>query len=360
MKKLILSSILFIGLLLISFNCTKLPQQPDLNNIKLNLPSQPYDYSSLQTSSGLMTVRYEDSSVINSSMAAIGRVLFYDKALSINNTTSCASCHSQKNGFSDDVAFSNGFEEGKTVRNSMHISNLFENRKAGYFWDGRESKIEDMVFAPIANHIEMGFNRIDLITEKIGNLPYYKPLLRDCYGDENVTDKRMKECLAQFLFSLVSYNSKFDRALKDRKIFTDEEYYGLSTFQSKCMSCHHLSDDRSLGWYYKDTAKYGNIGLDEYDADRGRNGQYKIPNLRNVSKTAPYMHDGRFETLTEVLIHYRSGMKANNNLSERFGGKNGPWLLYMPDHEIDNILLFLKTLDDDVFLNDPKFSSPFN
>jgi cytochrome c peroxidase len=358
MKKLLLSFLLLTGLLLISFNCTKIPLQPDLNNIKLNLPKQAFDYSTLQTITGTKTLRYEDSSIINSKMATIGRVLFYDKALSINNTIACASCHSQKNGFSDNVSFSKGFSGGITSRNSMNISNLFESRKAGYFWDGRESKIENMVFAPIANHIEMGFDRLDLITEKVGNLPYYKPLFRDCYGDENVTDKRMRESLAQFLFSLVSYDSKFDRGLKNHSIFTSEELDGFYVFIDNCMSCHHLTDDQNLSWY-RDTAQYENIGLDNVDADEGRNGLYKIPNLRNVSKTAPYMHDGRFKTLTEVINHYRNGIKANKNLSEKFGGDKGPWPIYLSDYDVDNLLLFLKTLDDNVLLNDSKFSTPF-
>ncbi len=344
---------------LLSFNCTKLPDQPDLNAIKLNLPLEPFEYNILRTSAGNKYLRYEDSSIIDNNKATIGRILFYDKALSINNSISCSSCHSQENAFADAVPFSKGFEGVSTLRNSMHITNLFDSRKAGYFWDGRESRIEEMVFAPIANHIEMGFGQIEFIPEKIGNLPYYRSLFMTCYGDAQVTEKRMRECLGQFLYSIVSENSKFDKSLQNPLVkLSEEERWGLSVFERNCMSCHAITDDNEFS-LWRDTITYANIGLDVNDADKGRNGLYKIPSLRNVSKTAPYMHDGRFKTLPEVLNHYRSGIKANPNLSEHFGGKQGPWQLYMSDHEVDFLLAFLKTLDDDEVTKDPKFSSPF-
>jgi cytochrome c peroxidase len=356
MTKMVISGILLTTLVAIS--CTKPPQQPDLNNIRLNLPEQPYAYNTLQTQDGIRHLRYEDSSVIDNNKATIGRVLFYDKALSINNSISCASCHSQQNSFSDNVAFSKGFAEKLTLRNSINIVNLFDSRSAGYFWDGRESSIEDMVFAPIANHIEMGFSHIELITEKVGNLPYYKPLFRECYGDDRITEKRMKECLGQFLFSIVSYNNKFDKSLKNRSVLNIEERQGLYTFERHCMSCHRLTDEPPYAWQ-TDTAKYANIGLDEHDGDKGRNGLYKIPNLRNISKTAPYMHDGRFNNLEEVITHYTEGIKRNPNLSEALGGKDGPMQIYLWGNEKFYLIQFLKALDDDVVIHDPKLASPF-
>ncbi len=366
MKKLMLSGFLMILLVVISYNCRKIPVQPDLGGVRLYLPVQTYEYNKVNTPSGVKNVFYEDSTIIDNNKATIGRVLFYDKSLSINNSVACASCHSQKNAFSDIVPFSRGFEEKQTLRNSMGISNLIEVASIGYFWDARDTMIEDMVFGPIANHIEMGFERIDLIAEKVGNLPYYRSLFQKCYGNDKITAERMRECLGQFLFSIVSYNSRFDAGLLNNfSDFTSSEKGGMTIFLDECSVCHFITDDEAFfkGWWGGgggNTIKFANIGLDEVDADKGRNGLFKVPGLRNISKTAPYMHDGRKETLEEVIDFYSGGIKANPNLSWELGGTNGPRPIWLAGSARDELIAFLKTLDDNVLTTDKKFSSPFN
>ncbi len=357
MKKLIFSLALIAALI----GCTRqMPEQPSIGEIKLNLPSVPFDYSSVNTIQGKIPVLYEDGSIINNKKATIGRVLFYDKALSFNNSTACASCHLQEKGFSDVVQFSAGFEGLPTKRNSMPISNLYMNRKAGYFWDTRESKIESMVFAPIQDHIEMGFSQIDLITEKIGNLKYYQQLFKDAYGDEEITTDRMRESMGQFLFSIVNVNSKFDKGIATGfSNFNIAETNGMELFvELECDKCHFLHEDFSLDGSKRE--KLANIGLEAENRDKGKDGLYRIPDLRNITKTGPYMHDGRFKTLNEVINHYGFGVQNNTHLSDEL--KNRP-----PAHNFDSytggkkndILAFLRTLEDENSLTDPKFSSPF-
>lgn len=361
MKKFITGILATIAIFL-SYNCKRAMVSPDPSSIKLNLPAQPFRYSAAEDYQGNYAVYYEDGSVINDNMATIGRVLFYDKALSLNNSVSCASCHLQANGFADVVPLSKGFEEKPTTRNSMTIVNLKEesDHGIGYFWDGREQKIEEMVFAPIANHVEMGFDRINLIAEKIGKLPYYKPLFKACYGDEQVTQQRMREDLGHFLFSIVSRKTRFDyAALNNFTNFTPSELSGKNLFlDHNCNRCHLLSESFPSGYYM---AGYANTGLDAEDKDPGRFGVYKIPRLRNVSKTAPYMHDGRFKTLEEVLEHYSNNVKANPNLSSFMFDPNsgGPIKMHLTEENKKDLIAFLKTLDDNILTTDPKFSSPF-
>lgn len=360
MKKLILG-VFATTAIIISYNCKKITV-PDPSNIKLNLPAQPFRYSTAQDAQGTSAVYYENGTVINDYKATIGRVLFYDKALSLNNSVSCASCHLQTNGFSDVVPFSKGFEEKLTTRNSMTIINLKEesDHGIGYFWDGREQRIEEMVFAPIANHVEMGFDRLNLIAEKIGKLDYYKPLFKACYGDEHVTQERMREDLGHFLFSIVSRKTRFDYGvLNNFSNFTPSEMSGKNLFlDHNCHRCHLLSDGFPSGYYM---SGYANTGLDKEDKDPGRFGSYKIPRLRNVSRTAPYMHDGRFRTLEEVLDFYSNDVKANPNLSSFMYDPNtgGPIRMRFTDENKKDLIAFLKTLDDNTLVVDPKFSSPF-
>jgi cytochrome c peroxidase len=341
--------------------CTRqMPEQPVIGDIKLSLPSTPHNYNYVSTDQGKVPVLYEDGSLIDNKKATIGRVLFYDKALSFNNSTACASCHIQEKGFSDIKQFSAGFEGLPTKRNSMPISNLYSNRKVGYFWDTRETKIESMVFAPIQDHIEMGFSQIDLITEKIGNLKYYQQLFKDAYGDETITTDRMRESLAQFLFSIVNVNSKFDKGIQSGfSNFNQNEMHGMELFvELECDKCHFLHEDFSMEGSERE--KLANIGLEAENRDKGKDGLYRIPDLRNISRTAPYMHDGRFKTLNEVINHYGFGVQNNTHLSDEL--KNRP-----PTHNFDSytggkkndILAFLRTLDDESSLTDPKFSSPF-
>lgn len=358
MKKIILSGILLTGLII---GCRQMPEQPNNNAIQLNLPAQAFDYSHISTPSGVTEVYYEDGTIINNDKATVGRVLFYDKALSYNNSTACASCHLQQNGFSDISKFSVGFNGQATKRNSMPISNLINNKGVGYFWDTRSPDIEDMVFRPIQDHIEMGFENIAVITEKISNLPYYKNLFKKAYGDENITTDRMRESLGQFLFSIVNINSKFDRGQKNNfNEFTSDEKDGMNLFiENGCSSCHFINKTFSPDGATRE--RMANIGLDLVDQDPGKNHHYRIPDLRNVALTSPYMHDGRFTTLNQVVTHYGANVQPNAYLSEELKSDKKPKVPssnYFGESQ-SNIVNFLRTLTDEYTTTNERFSSPF-
>lgn len=357
MKQLLLLSLASLAVIL-SYNCKKVAETPNPANVKVYLPEQPYEYSKVTTTIGKLNNYYEDFTLIDNNKATLGRVLFYDKALSINNSVSCATCHSQSHAFSDVSAFSKGFEEKLTERNSMGISNLIDERNIGYFWDARETKIESMVFAPIANHIEMGFDRLDLITEKVKSLPYYADLFEKAYGSEAITEKKMRESMGHFLFSLVSQNSKFDEGLYNGfKNFTAQEKEGMKIFQdNNCGTCHQISSNFSSSY---GSMKFANIGLDKVDTDKGINGLYKIPRLKNIALTGPYMHDGRFKTLEDVLEHYSHNIQDNPKLS--FQLKKGTEIVRMEftPEEKSALVAFLNTMTDKSLISEKKYSSPF-
>ncbi len=364
MRKIIIllfaAATMFVG-----YNCSKTFPITDVSTIELNLPVQPDNYAVASTPSGNKAVLFEDTTVLNNNKATIGRVLFYDKALSLHNNVACASCHLQQNAFSDIVAFSDGFDGLKTERNAMPIINLFEERKIGYFWDIRETKIENMVLKPVENHIEMGFEKSEFIPEKLNHLPYYKALFKKAYGDENATTKRVQESLSQFLFSIVSNNTKFDKGLKQNFTnFTQEEYNGKNLFvQNGCNNCHLVTPSSpSFPSSYGQSASntMGNNGLDLKDADKGKKGGFKIPRMKNVAITGPYMHDGRFKTLEEVIDHYSTGIKNNPTLSTSLKSFNNlPKQFNFTDKQKKELIAFLNTLTDEAMLTDPKFSSPF-
>jgi len=379
-KQVILGSVLCVAILVLA-TCTKDNFKP-LNQVP-QLPDTQYNYSEQPevASSG------EFSPFINPTTdagATLGRVLFYDKKLSLNNTVSCASCHKQANGFSDGETFSEGFEGRITSRNAPHLVNLYES--SGYFWDGRTSSLEELALQPVENHIEMGIENMDDLPVKLTAEAYYSPLFTEAFGTPEITPERISKALAQFLRSMVSYNAKIDRISEPTEL-TDMERLGFEMFhsweQGGCINCH--SGRSFAGW----GTTFANIGLEEEYADNGlgerqrdSNGMFKVPSLRNIALTAPYMHDGRFTTLEEVIEHYDTGIMPHPNLdwSLRNGGFFGfpfepnnlpisvdgdigvgdePIRRNFTDVEKRALVAFLHTLTDEEFITNPKFSDPF-
>lgn len=290
--------------------------------------------------------------------ATLGRVLFYDGHLSKNNLISCSSCHLQSKGFADPMQFSTGFKLTTTSRNSMAISNLAFQR--AYFWDERATTLEEQVMMPVQNHVEMGIEKIAVLPTKLSHVPYYAELFEAAFGDSEITEARIRFALAQFLRSMVSSNSRYDKGLKNNfQDYSELEKMGKDLFTSwnsraGCANCH--SGMVFDGWSRE------NIGLDADPTDLGDGeGKFKVPSLRNVAVTAPYMHDGRFNSLEEVIDHYDHGVQMNPSLSwalRDFSGE-GPKQLGLSLIEKKALVAFLKTLTDEQYLKDPKFSNPF-
>lgn len=362
---------LFIGTYFL-IACSKDPIIPfDLpeKELKPVLPEVPYNYGndtfpSHFNSPPLSFISSIQNPITNNG-ATLGRVLFYDKKLSLNNTISCGSCHLQSKGFSDPRQFSSGFEGGQTTRNAMAIENTrFSYR---FFWDFRALYVESQVLMPIENHVEMGMNLADL-AEKLQAVDYYPPLFQKTFGTEEINVSRISIALAEFVQSLNTYRSQYDIGKQNGFAdFTSEETDGMNLFFSGTINCNHCHTTAN----FYDTQTLSN-GLDSIYSDNGRgmitgdladDGKFKVPSLRNIEVSAPYMHDGRFLTLEQVIEHYNSGIQPHRNLDERLtttGLPGGPpKQYYMTAYQKASVVAFLKTLTDQQFLNDIRFSDPF-
>ena len=293
--------------------------------------------------------------------ATLGRVLFYDTQLSANNSVSCASCHNQADGFSDSNRFSVGFQGGFTARNSIGLANAKYYRNGRFFWDERAASLEEQVLLPIQDAVEMGLT-LDELETKLQDDDYYQILFRNAFGDENVSRERIALALAQFVRSMVSFQSKYDAGLAQTNNpnanfpnFTASENAGKNLFfsnRTRCSDCH----DTNV--FVGDEAR--NNGLDAILTDEGVNrGEFKTPSLRNIELTGPFMHDGRFSSLAQVVEHYNSGVRNSNNLDNRLRVRGGVRRLNLSNNEKQALVDFLLTLTDETFINDEKFSNPF-
>ncbi len=307
--------------------------------------------------------------------ATLGRVLFYDKKMSANNSIACASCHLQEKGFTDPDQFSTGFEGGLTGRNSMGLSNARYYENGAFFWDERAATLEDQVLMPIQDHVEMGMTLEELVP-KLQAEDYYHILFERAFGDSIVTSERISLALSQFVRSIVSYQSKYDRGLEMARgnaqnglpNFSALENLGMQLFNGpNCGVCHTTPLQIGIGAQNNGLdAQTTDEGLGAVTGDPRDDGKFKSPSLRNIGVTGPYMHDGRFATLAEVVEHYNSGVQAHPNLDPRLraGGPGGPMnnqprRLNLTEEEKQALVAFLETLTDEVLLTDEKFSDPF-
>jgi len=301
----------------------------------------------------------------------LGRHLFYDSLLSENYTISCGSCHVQKYGFSDPRRYSTGTQGQIGKRNAMALVNLLWTRD--FFWDGRVKTLEEQVLHPIQDPNEMNMN-LDVLVQRLQNSPKYREMFKKAFCTETIDKDKIAKALAQFVHSLISKDSKFDKYLRGEIGLTYDEREGLRLFQThpipnqvrggNCGDCHFQP--------HFDGKNFKNNGIDSIFTDVGYQnvthnpfdvGKFKVVTLRNIAVTAPYMHDGRFNTLEEVLEHYDKHVKLSEFtdplIMEASNVNGGAPRLYLYPHEINQILAFLKTLTDTTFLNNPKFSNPF-
>lgn len=303
------------------------------------------------------------TNAITDAGATLGRVLFYDRRLSRNDRIACASCHQQQFAFSDTARLSRGFAGGLTGRHSMGLTNARFYTGGRFFWDERAASLEAQVLQPIQDATEMGLT-LDELQTKLSLTAYYPALFAAAFGSREITNDRVARALAQFVRSLVSTDAKFDRAFGPNGVpnvaatFTAQELLGqqLYTGRAGCARCHgttaHISD------------AVHNTGLDATITDAGAgNGRFKAPSLRNVEARAPYMHDGRFRSLEQVVDFYDRGVQNNPGLDPRLRAGRGPnappQRLNLSRDERDALVAFLKTFTDRSFLNDPRFASPF-
>jgi len=419
MKKIASFASLLIILSVIIHSCTLVEVPETVSQLKLDLPDEPYNYSNEDFPDHFNAKREFTNTPENNETsdngATLGRVLFYDTRLSINNKVACAGCHFQENAFSDVVALSEGFEGAKTGRNSMPI---FNNQfMKGFFWDNEVTELESQVVMPVKDHIEMGLENEVHLVNKLQKAGFYTDLFEKAYGSPEITMGKVKKAMAQFIRSIVSTSSKYDVAYQNN--FTDFnalERKGMSLFfKAQCNSCHALENDmnallKSFDEHelFNITGRHGNtfidgpnppprvdvgqvvqnqnetlanIGLEQIYTDKGvghltrnqeDNGKFKIPSIRNIMLTAPYMHDGRFATIDEVIEHYNKDLVLHPNLDFRLrvGGNNyddaatngspGDAIKFdFSEEDKTALVAFFHTLTDNSLITDVKYSNPF-
>ena len=339
----------------------------------LVLPDTPYPYADVELPAHFKSAgaRRLDNTPpdnrITDHGATLGRVLFYDTRLSANNTVACGSCHHQSRAFVDTQRFSKGFEGKLTDRNAMSLVNLRYYQRGRFFWDERARSLEDQVLMPIQSKTEMGQDLTNLV-ELLGKDAKYPELFEKAFGDREITSKRVSRALAQFLRSMVSYQSKYDEGLArvlfvrdDFDNFTAQENRGKTLFLRRCANCHmaggqdaHFVMNAPLNNGLDRDIKNSDGGVGDRTLNPTDMGRFKSPSLRNVEFTAPYMHDGRFATLEDVIEHYSRNVKPHPNVDGRVRRP-----LNFSDSEKAALVAFLKTLSDRKFITDPKFSDPF-
>jgi cytochrome c peroxidase len=338
----------------------------------LRLPETPYHYADIDLPAHFRTQgarRFDNTprdNPVTDNGATLGRVLFYDTRLSANNTVACATCHLQSRAFSEPNQFSQGYEGKFTDRNAMSLVNLRYYARGRFFWDERARTLEDQVLMPMQSKTEMGQD-LGTIVKIVSEDEHYPELFKKAFGTPEVTSERISKALAQFLRSMVSYESKYDEGLAkarsartDFPNFTSQENRGKTLFMNNCATCHlpggqeaHFTMNRPLNNGLDADVKKSDGGVGDISLNSRDLGLFKSPNLRNVELTAPYMHDGRLATLEAVIDHYTREVKNHPNLDGRARRRN------LSANDKAALVAFLKTLTDQKFITDPKYSDPF-
>lgn len=327
-------------------------------------------------SSVIATDNTPNDNPVTDAGATLGRVLFYDTTLSANGTVACASCHVQEFGFSDPRVLSVGFDGGTTRRHSMSLANAAFFEPGTFFWDERAATLEEQVLEPFQDSVEMGLTLTQLV-DLVEGQDYYGPLFEDAFGSTTVTTERISDALAQFVRAIVADDSRYDQGravtgnvFADFPNFTASENRGKDLFfeggggVASCASCHvteaMVNRDNGALNNGLDLVSTDDLGLAEVTGRTQDEGKFKTPSLRNIAVTGPYMHDGRFATLEEVVEHYSTGVQAHPNLSGPLDGPGGvPRNRNFTAQEAADLVAFMATLTDTDLLSDPRFSDPF-
>jgi cytochrome c peroxidase len=329
--------------------------------------SRPYDFKYPVNFGNRISIPADNPTTIEG--VALGRQLFYETKLSANNKISCGSCHEQSKSFTDGRTFSIGVDGEPTTRNSMTLVNLLWGRK--FFWDGHSIGLEAQAEFPLANPHEMG-QALELSAEKLRNIEDYPVMFENAFGDSSITPSRITKAISQFERTLISANSPYDRYQKKEYQPSVIELEGMKLFNTApqpdkrirgadCAHCH--------GGVKTYMELFHNNGLDNVSKDNGiqaisrmasDHGRFKIPTLRNIALTAPYMHDGRFSSIEKVLDHYSEHLQQKHlsPFLKDISNKNSGTSLQLTSPEKKAVIAFLNMLTDTSFVNNPEFSDP--
>lgn len=294
---------------------------------------------------------------------ALGKKLFFDRILSENGTQSCASCHSPQNAFSDNLTTSVGIDGISGTRNAMPLFNLAWNYGERFNWDGSALSLERQAEEPVENPIEL-HSDWDSVVTRLQNHPEYPELFQLAFNTSIITKELTTKALAQFERTLISANSKFDRYTLGQASLTPQELNGLDIFlredKGDCFHCH--GNPNNPIWTDNDfhnnglDATFTDLGLGGITGDPNDNGKFRSPSLRNLAYTAPYMHDGRFATLEEVIDHYSEGLQ-NSATIDPLMKKIDQGGVQLSTQDKADLKAFLLTLSDPSFLSNPDFQN---
>lgn len=403
MKVLIYPFLVLISIMIIVSCSDKNPdgfiqEEKEILNQVLNLPEHDLDYSIKLPNHLRHTIPQEvvvSDGPPRDKIATLGRVLFYDTRLSANQKVSCATCHDQSKGFADNMVLSEGFNGSLGHRNSIALATTvgFEASYGGadgmidpdfgngigsvvqFSWDDMVPDIAQQSKLAIESEVEMGMNMTEVV-KRIEKESFYGILFKNTFGTVEITEEKVLSALQSFINTIASVDTKFDRAMDSEGMlepfanfpaFSEQENLGKEIFNNNCTSCHSFNHAIAV-------ASVANNGLDLVYADNGKGdktgietemGLFKIPFLRNIALTAPYMHDGRFSTLEEVIDHYSTGIKDHSNLSpslKNFDGNdpNGsPMKFNFTETEKQALVAYLNTLTDLSLASEEKYSDPF-
>ena len=312
--------------------------------------------------------------------ATLGRVLFYDELLSRNGTVSCGSCHVQTAGFAHNEALSEGFDGETGTRNSLALGTTAMGLTtsyggstegealAGFSWDDSVHSMEEQTQAAIENPSEMGMT-MEAIVDRVKSIAYYDILFRKAFGENEINEENLLKAITQFVNAISSNESRFDEGMnqtlnvnEDFANYTASENLGKSLYNTNCASCHGAKHDFTV-------KAVANNGLDQVYTDQGKGAKtgnssdmaiFKVPFLRNIGLSGPYMHDGRFASLEEVVDFYSENVKEHLNLSPELRESNGQ-VKKMNFTEVQKTALvaYMETLTDQEMIKDEKFSIPF-
>lgn len=286
----------------------------------------------------------------------LGKNLFYDPILSKDNTISCASCHLQQTGFTHvDHDLSHGIDGKIGTRNSLSLQNLAWSKD--FMWDGGINHLDVQAINPITSPDEMDETMQNVVL-KLQKSEKYQNLFYEAFGTKKITGQLVLKALSQFEVQLVSANSKYDKVIRKEESFTVMEQKGYELFKSNCASCH--TEPLFTNYNYENNGletdtTLNDIGRMRITQNKEDFQKFKVPSLRNVQFTFPYMHDGRFKTLNQVINHYNSGISKSKTLSDKLQKP-----MNLTDNDRTDLVAFLKTLTDSEFLFNEKYSFPKN
>lgn len=283
----------------------------------------------------------------------LGRLLFHDANLSRDGSVSCANCHSQYNAFTHvDHNVSHGIEDRKGTRNSPALINLAWNKN--FHWDGGVVNLEMQPLNPLKHPAEMD-NNLDSILYYLNSSIEYRKMFKDAFGDSTATTKTLLKALAQFNASLVSANSRFDKFKRGEEALTEQELRGYEIFKKRCDQCHTeplFSSNRFASNGLPIDTAYNDVGRYKITGDPADSMMFRIPTLRNIAYTFPYMHDGRFSKLKEVIQYYVEGVDIHStHLSKELRDP-----ISLNGDEQKDLIAFLLTLSDREFMFNQRFN----